>query len=62
MKANPTIEKRQEIIVMIKELSNRFENIRDSVCAPYGLSSTQAIIILDIHHNPNQTSPSKSPV
>jgi len=55
MVSNDVIARRRETIDMIKELSNRFENIRDSVCAPYGLSSAQAIIILDIYHNPKNS-------
>ncbi len=49
------IEGRNEIITKIKLLSNRFSNIRDELCEPYGLSSTQAIIILDIYHNPKES-------
>ena len=41
---------REEIISMLKEVSSKFESLRDSVCAPYGLSSIQAILILDIYH------------
>ena len=47
-------ENRQEIINMIKELSNYFSTIRDELCEPYGISSIQAIIILDIYHNPKE--------
>ena len=47
-----SIENRNEIISMIKELSNYFSNIRDELCEPYGLSSIQAVIILDIYHHP----------
>ena len=46
---------REEIISMLKEVSSKFESLRDSVCAPYGLSSIQAILILDIYHNPKNT-------
>ncbi len=43
---------REKIISMLKDVSLKFEALRDAVCAPYGLSSTQAILILDIYHNP----------
>lgn len=49
------IEKRKKIIDMIKELSTYFNNVRDALCAPYGLSSIQAVIILDVYHNPDET-------
>lgn len=49
------IEKRKELIEMIKALSNYFNDVRDALCAPYGLSSIQAVIVLDIYHHPNQT-------
>lgn len=48
-----SIENRKEIISMIKNLSNYFSNIRDELCEPYGLSSIQAVIILDIYHHPD---------
>lgn len=49
-----SIENRKEIISMIKDLSNYFSNIRDELCEPYGLSSIQAVIILDIYHHPDE--------
>lgn len=49
------IEKRKELIEMIKALSNYFNDVRDALCAPYGLSSIQAVIVLDIYHHPAQT-------
>lgn len=49
-----SIENRREIISMIKDLSNYFSNIRDELCEPYGLSSIQAVIILDIYHHPDE--------
>ena len=52
---NNDIEKRKEIIEMIKALSNYFNNVRDALCAPYGLSSIQAVIVLDIYHHPDET-------
>ena len=39
---------------MIKELSSYFTNIRDALCEPYGLSSIQAVIILDVYHHPEE--------
>jgi len=50
-----TIEKRREIIDMVKELSTYFNDVRDALCAPYGLSSIQAVIVLDIYHNPDES-------
>ncbi len=49
------IKTRVAVIDMIKELSNYFNDVRDALCAPYGLSSIQAIIVLDIYHHPNET-------
>ncbi len=48
-------QKKIEIIDMLKELTTRFSNIRDNLCEPYGLSSLQAVIIMDIYHNPDNT-------
>lgn len=45
------LENRAKVIDMCKELTSRFGNIRDNLCEPYGLSSLQAVIILDIYHN-----------
>ena len=50
-----TIENREKIIEMIKGLSDYFTTIRDELCEPYGLSSIQAVIILDIYHHPGET-------
>ena len=47
------IENRNNIIKMIKDLSNFFNTIRDELCEPYGISSVQAIIILDIYNHPD---------
>lgn len=52
MSFSNSIENRKEIITMIRDLSNYFTNIRDELCEPYGLSSIQAVIILDIYHHP----------
>ena len=46
--------RRNEVVDMIKALSNYYTNVRDSLCAPYGLSSTQAVIVLDVYHNPTE--------
>ncbi len=48
-------ENRKEVIDMLKELTSRFSNIRDNLCEPYGLSSLQAVIIMDIYHNPSES-------
>ncbi|MGM9969751.1 MAG: MarR family winged helix-turn-helix transcriptional regulator [Anaeroplasma sp.] len=49
------LKARREVIDMIKDLSNYFNNVRDDLCSPYGLSSIQSIIILDIYHHPKET-------
>lgn len=49
------VKKRREVIDMIKELAGYFNNVRDALCAPYGLSSIQAVIVLDVYHHPNAT-------
>lgn len=49
------VTKRREVIDMIKSLSIYFNDVRDALCAPYGLSSIQAVIVLDIYHNPDET-------
>lgn len=49
------VEKRVEIIEMVKSLCNYFNNVRDALCAPYGLSSIQSVIVLDVYHHPNET-------
>ena len=50
-----TIDKKKKIIEQIKDLSNFYNAIRDDLCEPYGLSSIQAVILLDIYHHPNNT-------
>ena len=41
---------REKILSMLKEVASKFDSLRDAVCAPYGLSSIQAILILDVYH------------
>lgn len=43
--------KRKEIIENIKELSYYFDKCKDKLCEPYGLSSVQSKVILDVYHN-----------
>lgn len=52
---NSTIKERIEVINNIKILSDYFTNVRDTLCAPYGLSSIQVVIVLDVFNNPNET-------
>ena len=52
---NSTIKERIEVINNIKILSDYFANVRDTLCAPYGLSSIQVVIVLDVFKNPNET-------
>ena len=47
-------ENRKEFIEMLKTVSLYINNVREALCAPYGLSSIQAVIVLDIYHNPNE--------
>lgn len=44
-------EKRKEVIEMIKHLSYFFDKYKDKLCEPYGLSSIQSKLILDVYHN-----------
>ncbi len=44
-----------EVIELLKRTSQFISNSRANLCAPYGLSHIQAIIILDIYHNPLAT-------
>ncbi len=53
--ANITVEEKVLIIEQIKDLSNFFDAIRDDLCEPYGLSSIQSVILLDIYHHPKNT-------
>ncbi len=46
---------REKILSMLKEVASKFDSLRDAVCAPYGLSSIQAILILDVYHNGSRT-------
>ncbi len=48
-------EEREKILSMLKEVATKFDSLRDAVCAPYGLSSTQAVLILDVYHNSKHT-------
>ena len=52
---NSTIKERIEVINNIKILSDYFANVRDTLCAPYGLFSIQVVIVLDVFNNPNET-------
>ena len=47
-------ENRREFIEMLKTVSLYINNVREALCAPYGLSSIQAVIVLDVYHNPNE--------
>ena len=49
------VENRKKVIEMLKAVTNYFNDMRDVLCAPYGLSSIQAVIVLDIFHHPNET-------
>lgn len=48
-------QNRREFIELLKQVGDFVNNIRDALCEPYGLSSIQAVIILDIYHNPDKT-------
>lgn len=44
-----------EVIELLKAVSQFIGDSRTKLCAPYGLSHIQAIIILDIYHHLNAT-------
>lgn len=46
---------RLEIIEILKSTSHFFNETRAALCEPYGLSAIQAIIVLDVYHNPTET-------
>ncbi len=45
------VKKRKEIIEMIKQLSYFFDKCKNKLCEPYGLSSIQSKVIIDVFHN-----------
>lgn len=47
------LEKRNDVLQMIKKISYYFEKTKNSLCEPYGLSAVQSTLLLDIYHNPN---------
>lgn len=49
------IESRKQLIEDIKKLAQNVAVIKENVCLPYGLSSIQSNIILDIYHHPDAT-------
>ena len=55
MNSEITLEKKKKIIDLIKDVSNFYNSIRDDLCEPYGLSSLQAVILLDIYHHKDKT-------
>lgn len=48
-------EKVLEIIESLKYLSLFLSDTRDKIAIPHGLTHLQAIVLLDIYHNPSQT-------
>ena len=44
-----------ETIELLKSTSQFISDTRASLCAPYGLTHTQAVILLDIFHHPHET-------
>ncbi len=44
-----------ETIELLKSTSQFISDTRASLCSPYGLTHTQAVILLDIFHHPNET-------
>ena len=42
-----------ETIELLKSTSQFINDSRAALCAPYGLSHPQAILLLDIYHHPN---------
>lgn len=49
------LESRKKVIELLKEISKYINSVRDALCEPYGLTSIQSIIILDIYNNPDFT-------
>jgi len=45
-------KKRKILIDLLNDVSNRFSYIRDDICVPYGLTSVQSQLIIDIYNNP----------
>ncbi len=45
------LKKRKDVIEMVKHLSYFFDKYKDKLCEPYGLSSVQSKVILDVYHN-----------
>ena len=46
--------KRKKLIDLLNDVSNRFSYIRDDICVPYGLTSVQSQLIIDIYNNPDR--------
>ena len=46
--------KRKRLIDLLNDVSNRFSYIRDDICVPYGLTSVQSQLIIDIYNNPDR--------
>ena len=47
-------KKRKILIDLLSDVSNRFSYIRDDICVPYGLTSVQSQLIIDIYNNPDK--------
>ncbi|MDE6408394.1 MAG: hypothetical protein K2K50_07320, partial [Anaeroplasmataceae bacterium] len=44
-----------ETIELLKTTSQFIGDVRASLTAPYHLTHTQAVILLDVYHHPNET-------
>ena len=45
------IQQRKEILTLVKELAYYFEKAKDDLCSPYGLSTIQSTILIDVFNN-----------
>ncbi len=47
-------KKRAKLIDLLSDVSNHFSYIRDDICTPYGLTSVQSQLIVDIYNHPDK--------
>ena len=54
MEYEKTAKNKEGLIDLIKELAKVFDNLRNDLCEPYGLSPVQSVIIFTIYYHPNE--------